>query len=83
MRDRQRMPGRACVRHQDVELRAVARADAGGRGDVHAGVADRGRDLRQGARRVLDVDDEVDGHPCASSPTGVDFACRRPRAPGS
>src|SRR4051794_21448858 len=64
VRDRQRVPPGLGVRHEDVQLRALARTDARGRRDVHAGVADRGRHRRERTRRVLDVDDEVD-HPCA------------------
>ena len=45
--DRQRVRGGLGVRDEDVELGPLARADAGGGGDVDAGVADRGGDLRQ------------------------------------
>ena len=38
------------VRDEDVELGALARPDARGGCDVHAGIADRGRDLRQRPR---------------------------------
>ena len=37
-------------------------AYTGGRCEVHAGIADRGRNPRQRARRVLDIDDQVDCH---------------------
>ena len=48
--------------------RRIARADARGRRDVHAGIADRGRDLRERPGRVLDLDDQVDCHvSCAGS----------------
>jgi hypothetical protein len=50
------------MRNEDVQLRAPTCTEARRCRDVHAGVADRGRDLRQRPRRVLDVDDEVVGH---------------------
>ena len=50
------------VRDEDVQLGPLARPDARGRGDVDAGVADRGRDLRERSGRVLDVDDQIEGH---------------------
>ena len=62
MGDRQGMPHGLGVRDEDVELGPLARPDAGCRRDVHAGIADRGRDLRQRPRGVLDVDDQVDCH---------------------
>src|SRR4051794_20222440 len=48
MRDRERVPARLRVRHEDVQLRALARSDARRRRDVHAGVADRGGHRREG-----------------------------------
>ena len=68
VRDRQRVPGGLRVRDEDVQLGALVRPEARGRRDVHAGVADRGRDLRQRAGRVLDVDDQVDRHGSAGEP---------------
>ena len=64
--DRQRMLRGLGVRDEDVELGPLARPDACGGRDVHAGVADRGRHPRQRPGRVLDVDDQVDRHvpPC-------------------
>jgi hypothetical protein len=50
------------VRDEDVELGPLTGADARGRGDVHAGIADRGRDPRQRPGGVFDVDDQVDCH---------------------
>ena len=50
------------VRDEDVELGPLARPDARGGRDVHAGIADRGRHLRQRPGGVLDVDDQVDRH---------------------
>ena len=63
VRDRQRVPRGLGVGDEDVQLGPLARPDARGRRDVHARVADRRRDLRQRAGRVLDVDDQVDCHP--------------------
>ena len=54
---------------EDVQLGALAGPDARGRGNVHAGVADRGRDLRERPRDVLDVDDQVDGHAVRRQPS--------------
>ena len=45
MGDRQRVLRGLGVRDEDVQLGPLARPDAGGRRDVHAGVADRGRHL--------------------------------------
>src|SRR4051794_23979938 len=58
------MAGGLGVGDEDVELGALSCPDAGGGCDVHARVADRRRDLGERARRVLDVDDEVDCHGC-------------------
>ncbi len=60
VRDRERVPGGLGVGDEDVQLGALAGADARGRGDVDAGVADRGCDARQCSGSVLDVDDQVD-----------------------
>ena len=65
MGDGQRVPGRLGVLDEDVQLGALARPEARGGGDVHAGVADGGGDLGQRSRGVVDVDDEVDGHVAA------------------
>jgi hypothetical protein len=62
------MGNRQCMLHgpgmrdEDVELRPLAWPDAGGGCDVHASIADRGRNTRQRPRGVLDVDDQVDRH---------------------
>ena len=50
--------------------RAAACRRARGRGDVHAGIADRGRDPRQRPGGVLDVDDQVDCHVSHAPPSG-------------
>ena len=55
------------VRDEDVQLGALAGADARCRSDVHAGVADRRGDAAPAPRRVLDVDDQVDAM-CPSGP---------------
>jgi hypothetical protein len=57
------------VRDEDVELGPVAWTDARGRGDIHAGIADRGRDPSQRPWGVVHVDDQVDCHvwPAASA----------------
>jgi catechol 2,3-dioxygenase-like lactoylglutathione lyase family enzyme len=60
--DRQRVARGLRVLDEDVQLGLLAASDARGGGDVHARVADRGGDLRERARRILDVDDEVDRH---------------------
>ena len=60
MRDGQRMLRGPGVLDEDVKLGSLPGPDARGRRDVHAGVTDRGRNLRQRARGVVDVDDQVD-----------------------
>jgi hypothetical protein len=65
MGDGERVPGGLGVLDEDVQLGALAGPEARRRGDVHAGVADRGRDVRQRSRGVVEVDDEVDGHVAA------------------
>jgi hypothetical protein len=47
LRDRQRVPGGFGVRNEDVQLDLVGRPDARRGRQVHAGVADRGRDAGQ------------------------------------
>jgi hypothetical protein len=54
------VPGGLGVRNEDVKLDLVGRSDARRGRQVHAGVADRGRDAGQCARLVLDLDDEVE-----------------------
>ena len=68
------MPRGLGVRDQDVELRALSRADAGGGRDVHPGVADRRRDLGERPGAVLDVDHQVDGHGVLVSQAYVETA---------
>jgi hypothetical protein len=74
---RERMPDGLGVRDEDVELRAVAVADAGGRGEVDARVGDGTGDLGERTGRVLDVDDQVERHLTQSSLP----APRRPAPP--
>ena len=62
MGDRQRMLCRLGVRDQDVDLGALSCPDAGRRRDVHPGIADGGRDLRERAGSVLHVDHQVESH---------------------
>jgi len=50
------------VRDENVELGSFACPDARGRCDIHYGIADRGRDLCQRPRDVLDIDDQVECH---------------------
>ena len=50
MRDRERVLGRLGVGDEDVDLGPLARSEAGGCGDVDAGVAHRGGDARESAR---------------------------------
>jgi hypothetical protein len=50
------------VRDEDVELSPFAWSDARGRGDIHPGIADRGRDSSQCSWRVLHVDHQVGCH---------------------
>ena len=50
------------VGDENVQLGTVAGAHAGGGGDIHAGVTDRGRDLSERPGGVLDVDDQIDRH---------------------
>jgi hypothetical protein len=47
------------VRHEHVKLDLGAGSEARRCGQVHAGVADRGRDAGKGARLVVDLDDQV------------------------
>jgi hypothetical protein len=54
------MPDRLGVRDEDVKFGPLGGADAGDCCDVDPGIADRRRDLCQGAGSVLDVDFEVD-----------------------
>jgi hypothetical protein len=60
MRDRERMPGRFGVRNEDVKLDEVGLCEARRGREVDAGVADRGCDLRERPRLVLDLDDKVE-----------------------
>jgi hypothetical protein len=48
------------MRDEDVHLCPLARPDARGGGDVHAGVADRGRDRGERTLGVVDFDDQVE-----------------------
>jgi hypothetical protein len=61
------------VWNEDVQLDLIRRSDAGRRRKVHAGVADRGRDARQGPGLVLDLDDQVERNRRAPSAA----VCRR------
>ena len=67
MGNREGVLGGLGVRDEYVELSALACPDAGGRCNVHAGVADRGSHLRQRPGTVLDVDYEIDCHLWASA----------------
>ena len=56
------------VLDEHVQLGTLPRPQAGGRGDVDAGVADQSSHLGQGAGQVLDVDDQIERHePCTGS----------------
>jgi hypothetical protein len=48
------------VRNEDVQLDLVSRSDACRRSQVHARVADRGRDPGQGPGFVLELYDQVE-----------------------
>ena len=50
------------MRHENVELRALAVADARGSGEVDAGVAHRARDLGECPRGVLDLYRQIERH---------------------
>jgi hypothetical protein len=62
MGNRQRMLRGLGVRDKDVELGPLAWPDTRGGCDVHSGITNRGRHLRQRPRSVLDVDDQIDRH---------------------
>src|SRR5262249_7520782 len=60
VRDREGVPGRLCVRDEDVQLDPFGGAHAGRCGQVHPCVADRRRDAREGSGLVVDLDDQVE-----------------------
>jgi hypothetical protein len=59
MRDRERVSRRFRMGNEDVQLDPVRGADAGRRGEVDAGVADRRGDARERSGLVVDLDDQV------------------------
>src|SRR3954454_8873739 len=54
------MPGGLGVRNEHVKLDLVGPSDARRGRQIHAGVADRGRDARESPRLVLNLDDQVE-----------------------
>src|SRR5436190_952798 len=86
VRDREGVPRGLRVLDEDVELGLLTRPDARGRRDVHARVADRGRDLSERPGDVLDVDGQVDRHavgrqPIRRKPGAARDVLQRPMAP--
>ena len=68
LRRRERVPDRLGMRDEDVQLCPLPTPDARGGGQVHARIADRGRDTRQRTRRVLNVNCKIDDIPICSLP---------------
>jgi hypothetical protein len=67
MRDREHVSSRAGMRDEDVKLGPLGRPHASRSRNVHAGIADRSRDLSQGPGIVLDLDHQVERHRPESS----------------